>query len=459
MRSSIVLAVLFVSACAEETATSFASGAGGTGSSSGGTTGAVPTTGERPTTGELTTGTGSGGVVDPGTSGVEPGSTSTGAGAEATTDHGGDTSTGAGADTSTGEGGDTSTGAPAPGCADAVINQDETDVDCGGAMCAPCDLDGACLVDADCGSGWCDAQVCTQPGCLADADCDMFDEACVEASCDLAAKTCLIAAVNEGQACEDGDLCTTGEVCDKGGCLGGGAKDCSALDGVCGVGACDPQTGECGAQAIPEMEGAVCDDGFVCTPDDVCTAGLCGAGGPGFLFYEDFAAPDPGWELGPTWEVGPAVASPVGWNGADPDSDHSPGADDAIAGTVIGGLIPTGMIDKTCMTSPVLAAGDPGEPGALWLSFWRHLHTDHYPFAAHTVEAFDGQLWQTVEVGYANPGIGDAGWTFVTYDLTTFKHPLLRVRICHAQTESAFQAAGWSVDDVTVGPYACTPET
>ena len=130
-----------------------------------------------------------------------------------------------------------------------------------------------------------------------------------------------------------------------------------------------------------------------------------------------------------------------------------------LAGTIIGGLVPPGVLAETCMISPVIDAGAPGDPGELWLSFWRHLHTDYFPFAVHTVEAFDGQQWQDLELGYANPGIDDADWVFLEYDLTPVKNPQMRVRICHAQIDGVFEAAGLSIDDLTVGPYVCTPET
>ncbi len=40
-------------------------------------------------------------------------------------------------------------------CDDGIQNGDETDVDCGGASCAPCDIDEGCLEAADCDSGHC----------------------------------------------------------------------------------------------------------------------------------------------------------------------------------------------------------------------------------------------------------------------------------------------------------------
>ena len=40
----------------------------------------------------------------------------------------------------------------APSCSDGIQNQDETDVDCGGAVCGACAIGGQCLVDDDCAS-------------------------------------------------------------------------------------------------------------------------------------------------------------------------------------------------------------------------------------------------------------------------------------------------------------------
>jgi hypothetical protein len=461
MRRSLPLVLVLSPACAGETTTSFVSDV--TSESSSGSSSSGSTTGEPTTTGMIPTTTGG---IDPMTSIGDPDtSTSTGDGSSSTST-GEATDTSSGTSTSTGEtssssGGSStgesssSTGEPVPDCDDDAQNQDETDVDCGGGICGGCDLGGACLADADCTSGWCEGGVCSEPGCLVDADCDAFDQDCVEATCDVISKTCDQVPIAEGEACDDGDLCTTGEACDKGGCLGGKVVDCSGLDSSCGLGVCDPDTGSCAGQAFPNTEGDACDDGFACTPDDTCEAGLCGAGGPGYLFFEDFSAPVAGWELGELWQIEPAAASPMGVNGADPDDDHSPSDDGALAGTLVGELVPIGALANTCLTSPAIDAS--GED-TLRLSFWRHLHTDHFPFVTHTLQVFDGADWQQLEKGYANPGIGDDAWTFLSYDLGPYINDALRVRVCMAQMDGALAHGGWSLDDLTVGPYACTPE-
>ena len=45
-------------------------------------------------------------------------------------------------------------------CTDTFQNQDETDVDCGGTICSPCDLGQSCSINNDCVSNNCDAGTC-----------------------------------------------------------------------------------------------------------------------------------------------------------------------------------------------------------------------------------------------------------------------------------------------------------
>jgi hypothetical protein len=53
-------------------------------------------------------------------------------------------------------------------CFDILKNQDETDIDCGGTKCEPCDLYKKCIFDLDCKSGFCDPleNVCMEPTCV-----------------------------------------------------------------------------------------------------------------------------------------------------------------------------------------------------------------------------------------------------------------------------------------------------
>lgn len=125
------------------------------------------TSGGSTTTGPGSTSVGMTSSVDT-TEGPDPGSASgTGStgpsstGPEPTTGDSGSGSSSSGADSS-------SSGMPAS-CVDGLVNQDETDVDCGGSICDPCENGQACGVSGDCLSTSCDGGLCVDycaAGCL-----------------------------------------------------------------------------------------------------------------------------------------------------------------------------------------------------------------------------------------------------------------------------------------------------
>jgi hypothetical protein len=111
-------------------------------------------------------------------------------------------------------------------CNDRLLDGDETDVDCGGSVCAPCGPDKRCRLDADCSAtaSGCDA---AQGGCR----CDAMTQRCVY------------------------DHCFDGKLDD-----GETAIDCGG--GVCGVCA----TGQ-GCFVDADCETTACDGvSFVCVP-------------------------------------------------------------------------------------------------------------------------------------------------------------------------------------------------
>src|SRR5690606_29395605 len=99
-----------------------------------------------------------------------------------------------------------------PTCTDGVRNQDETDVDCGGATCDGCGVGARCAAPGDCRSGLCgsDGRCEAAPGTCADGveNQDETDVDCGGTTCD----PCGI-----GQRCSGGSDCTTGN-CDSGTC-------------------------------------------------------------------------------------------------------------------------------------------------------------------------------------------------------------------------------------------------
>src|SRR5262245_59987677 len=50
-------------------------------------------------------------------------------------------------------------------CQNRLVNRDETDVDCGGHDCQPCENGSRCLAATDCIEAYCVNQVCTAGDC------------------------------------------------------------------------------------------------------------------------------------------------------------------------------------------------------------------------------------------------------------------------------------------------------
>lgn len=133
----------------------------------------------------------------------------------------------------------------------------------------PANEGGACDDGVNCTTG----DACSNGLCIAEAiDCSGLDDACNVGVCNEELGSCETAPANESGTCDDLDPCTINDVCTNGTCAGV-AKDCSALDGPCTVGVCNGSTGACEAQ--PANEGVLCDDGDLCTVSDFCTNGVC----------------------------------------------------------------------------------------------------------------------------------------------------------------------------------------
>ncbi len=165
---------------------------------------------------------------------------------------------------------------------------------------ASCDDGSACTKNDHCESGACvgAAVACSDEDPCTDDDCDP-------------ASGCVYAPAT-GAPCDDGNACTSGDQCVAGVCQGElevgcgceTTEDCAPLEdgdacngtlacvdgecvvapgsvvtcsqtglGPCLVNTCDPDTGAC--NKIPRPNGESCDDGSVCTTDDVCAAGVC----------------------------------------------------------------------------------------------------------------------------------------------------------------------------------------
>ncbi|PCC66927.1 hypothetical protein SAMN02745121_00343 [Nannocystis exedens] len=188
-----------------------------------------------------------------------------------------------------------------PTCDDGAENGMETDVDCGGPACAPCNPGGACDEDGDCASGVCTGQVCQAAACddgvenggESDVDCGGDCPPCgpgdgCDDDLDCQSQVCTLQ-VCQAPSCSDAKLngqetdvdcggptcpeCQAGETCEVG-------SDCDS--GVCTGQTCQPPTcnddlhnGEetdvdCGGPTCPE-----CQTGEGCLIDADCATNVC----------------------------------------------------------------------------------------------------------------------------------------------------------------------------------------
>ena len=104
-------------------------------------------------------------------------------------------------------------------------------------------------------------------------------DVCIAGSCDPGENTCLCKATADCAKNEDGNLCNGTLFCNKatGGCQLNPATvvSCPSVDDTaCSKNTCQPKTGQC---AVTAIDGALCDDGNPCTPNEQCTGGKCAA--------------------------------------------------------------------------------------------------------------------------------------------------------------------------------------
>ncbi|NUN12158.1 MAG: hypothetical protein HUU55_00825 [Myxococcales bacterium] len=139
-----------------------------------------------------------------------------------------------------------------------------------GVFECPGGLGCVCSADKDCLSNVCfqtnTDSICVHPCVLGGMSTCAVVEECLTAECDPLLG-CL--AVPTSGACSDGNACTTGDSCKNGQCRSGVAVVC--LDGnLCTSDSCDPQTG---CQFLPQT--GPCDDFDPCTTQDQCQNGSC----------------------------------------------------------------------------------------------------------------------------------------------------------------------------------------
>ncbi len=161
---------------------------------------------------------------------------------------------------------------PLPTCDDGALNGTETDVDCGGTMCNPCDTGEMCMMGSDCVSEFCPSGTCEDTVCgdmmvqgAEDCDPGTGGTPVETVDCDLDCTSVM---------CGDGTAnSTAGEECDGDGMGAGGETatcdtDCTAAR--CGDGVANATAGEaCDGDGMGN-------GGETATCDTDCTAPMCG---------------------------------------------------------------------------------------------------------------------------------------------------------------------------------------
>lgn len=330
-----------------------------------------------------------------------------------------------------------------------------------------------------CSGGACYADgVCQDGGCLLGPaiDCSALDSTCAVGVCDPM-QGCVPKGVNQGASCDDGLFCTVSDHCDQGQCVGG-ASMCPQPD-ACSISTCDEagkkcvvspaaegsvcddknpctitsvcSNGQCQATSL-EPDGKACDDENLCTTGDSCSMGVCKGVGPVLFFHDDFHDKSKGWTLGMEWQIGPTSSS-GGMFGADPAQDHTPSADNGVAGVVLGGFPSTNVHGFYYLESP--AFDTTGGPGGVVLQFHRWLNSDSQPWMHNVVEVWNGSAW--IQIWASDfQFIQDNVWTLQQFNLTPYIGPATKVRFgFDVSIQGAFQVGGWNIDDVIIASSPC----
>jgi hypothetical protein len=214
-----------------------------------------------------------------------------------------------------------------------------------------CDDADACTTGDACSVGSCEGTT---------IDCSTLDGACVTGACDATTGACETMPVAEGTACDDGDRCTTDDACAAGTC-GGAPLDCSSMSDGCNAATCDASTGAC--VRAPLADGRPCDDGARCTTVDRCSAGVCAGTDVDCSYLDDGCA-----EGACDSETGLCGATPLADGLACDDESTCTTADRCAAGRCTGAPVSSPECSVVPVSFPV--AGDTRVASA-GVYFWR----------------------------------------------------------------------------------------
>lgn len=247
--------------------------------------------------------------------------------------------------------------------------------------------------------------------------------------------------------CDDKDACTL-DSCAQGTCKH--AKVDPNDNDACTLDSCDAKLG-----VMHTARG--CDDKDACTLDS-CDPSVGCVTKPVTYFVETFADNNKGWQLGgigtgTPWEIGPLKPNPTPppFGKPDPTLDHTPTADNGVAGVSIGNNTGSAPHAPYYLVSPSI--DDSAIKGPVFLEFWRFLNSDAPPFMNSTVEVFDGTGWVMVYGMSLGMAVNDADWVRQNVDVSAYKNKSFQVRWgWEVKGAGAVSVSGWNVDDVRLVP-------
>ncbi|MBL6975654.1 MAG: hypothetical protein ISR64_07990 [Deltaproteobacteria bacterium] len=146
--------------------------------------------------------------------------------------------------------------------------------------------------------------ICLQNQCVLDPDsiveCDHTnDTLCSWTLCNQLTGVCDSLQADDGTDCDDESICTTVDKCLGGNCVGSVPVDCDDLN-PCTDDNCDP-VNACWYDLLTDV---ACEDGDLCTINEMCFLGICESGGDldcddGDVCTFDYCLPDSGCEHDP----------------------------------------------------------------------------------------------------------------------------------------------------------------
>jgi hypothetical protein len=92
---------------------------------------------------------------------------------------------------------------------------------------------------------------------------------------------------------------------------------------------------------------------------------------------------------------------------------------------------------------------------SVYFEFYRWLNSDYTPYMQNAVEVWNGTAWVNLYLSGGIPGVQDASWTKVSYDLTMYKNAALQVRFGFKVGSAAYDVSQWNIDDVLIASAEC----